>query len=542
MIDLKKLPDCSGVYMFLGKNGEVLYVGKAVNLRSRVSSYFSGKDERPQISFLLKRVRDIKYFETGTPELAAVLERDLIQKYKPVYNIKLKDNASSFLLRLDPAKAWPYFELVSSVRSDSAYYVGPFPSKTAAKKVLEALRIVFPLRSCSDFVFYNRLRPCIEYELGRCLGPCCLPVDKEHYDSLVKLALKALEGEAELVEKKLLEKISLASQDLRFEDCIYMKDLLDTFKLFANKSYVHSGEQTHYFATVCDKSTLYLGNLKALGAKLVDFSVKTFSLPPEFKQFSGTGFEEVILTYYSIERSLPSKIILDENFEINRELLKKSIKTFFNVDLEVVPPSEISELEKRLLALCVANTKHFASSSFFKRANFKKLSLELIKFLNLREVPRRVECLDISNLGSKIITAGFSVFEDGEFKVEEYLRLRLRQLKQDDFQSIKSAIRLRVKRKPELFDLLVVDGGIAQLRAAKEALAELGVERPVVSIAKKRAKTSFERIYVNERALPILLKERTLMYSFFVSLRDEAHKIANKFNAFFRSNSWRVRL
>lgn len=533
---LSDLPNSPGVYLFENEAGEVLYIGKATNLKARVSQYLNRNDSRPHIEFLMKRVHDIRYFATSTPDEALILETDLIKKYRPAYNIKAKDDSGNTHIALDMSKEWPYFEITNFVKpKPGTVYFGPYPSRRAARMLLEAIRVAFPLRSCSDHIFFNRLRPCMEYELGRCLAPCCLNVDKDQYANYINMAVATLKNEDDSARKIVSSKLEQATAELRFEDCILYRDALKALDSFARAEFFHKGSATDFISLDDIQEPCFMCFTRAIGTKIVDITVKPVRLGYDF------ALEGIIEDHYSSVDELPEQVVLDHELSVDPALVEAFFRVKFKETVAARFADKNSDVESRLIQLTKVNAKHYGQSSFYRRVDYQRLAESFVRELNLSEIPRRVECVDISNLGDKGICAGFSVFVDGEPQRQENIVISLKQRKQNDLNAIRLALKKRVNMKKPLFDLLVVDGGMGHLNVACETLKELGIDRPVVAMAKKREKWQFERIFSPNLSEPLLLKEGSLIHSFFVCLRDEAHRTANRFNRFLQTVSFKKR-
>ncbi|MFM1847993.1 MAG: hypothetical protein RL417_1467, partial [Pseudomonadota bacterium] len=231
-IQVGNFPKLPGVYLMKDERGGVIYVGKAKDLRARVRSYFAGTDERLQVEFLLKRIHTIDTIVTENEQQAFVLERDLITQHKPRYNIRLKDDKAYLCIRIDENAAWPRLELVRKVVNDGARYFGPYSFSYELRALLDIIKRVVPLRTCTDTVFFNRARPCLEYQIKRCAGPCTLPVDTADYRRWVKQAIAVLEGKTDPVVRELTVAMESASADLRFEDAAAIRDRLHILEHF----------------------------------------------------------------------------------------------------------------------------------------------------------------------------------------------------------------------------------------------------------------------------------------------------------------------
>src|SRR5262252_7205610 len=215
---LGTIPAAAGVYLLKDRHGKVIYVGKAVNLRSRVRSYLRGGDERSQVRFLVERLADFETLVTATEKEALILENNLIKQYKPRYNIRLKDDKSYVSVKVTLQDEWPRVLVTRKIVKDGAKYFGPYASAYSVRETLDTIRKVIPLRTCSDGVFRNRSRPCLEYQIKRCLGPCCLEVDREIYQRHLREAVMLLEGKSSQLVKQLDDDMRRAAEELRFED------------------------------------------------------------------------------------------------------------------------------------------------------------------------------------------------------------------------------------------------------------------------------------------------------------------------------------
>ncbi|MCB0337110.1 MAG: excinuclease ABC subunit C, partial [Bdellovibrionales bacterium] len=272
-------PTLPGVYLMRDREGDVIYVGKAKSLRTRVKSYFAGGDGRFQIEFLLRRIHDIENIVTDSEEQAFILERDLITKYKPRYNIRLKDDKAFLSIRIDEDDPWPRLELVRRVESDGARYFGPYTYSYELKTVMDVIKKVVPLRTCSNTVFFNRQRPCLEYQIKRCAGPCCLEVDADDYRRWVKQAISILEGKTAPIVKQLTTIMERASDELRFEDAALYRDRIQILENFSEglKFVSTGGENRDVFALYREEGLATLSVLQVRNGRISGNSNYSFS-------------------------------------------------------------------------------------------------------------------------------------------------------------------------------------------------------------------------------------------------------------------------
>ncbi len=541
LADLKKiaknLPSGPGVYLFKSADGTTLYIGKASNLRNRVLQYFAGKDPRPHIQFLVKKVDNLIYFETDSPESAVILERDLIKKYQPCYNIKEKDDSGNVHISIDLTADWPYFQITNNPKpGNGKFFFGPLPSKQVAKRLIEGIRLAYPIRNCPDSIFHNRIRPCIEYELGRCLGPCVLNVPKEEYLNLIEKSISTLRRENTEVIEILSEKLNQAAQELKFEDCIVYRGVIESFTNYASKGYFHRGEKFDFISGVFEGEKFLLTILSVIGTKIVDIQVSPLSL------VDYVSVDRFLEHHYGKIGELPACIYVDPDLKVDTLMLECFIYNQSQHRVEVKSAENLSQPHMQLIKLAKSHAIQYLKSSHYSKVDYQVLAEKIKSTLGLSQTPVRIECLDVSNFGDWGISAGFSVFIAGEPKLDEYIILKLKQRRRDDYASIQQAINLRVHKEKPLFDLLVIDGGYSHLEVALKTFEKLGLNIPVVAIAKKREKASFDRLYLPGRKDPVILQDGSLLHSFFASLRDEAHRLANTFTRYLKKRSLRSEL
>ncbi|MBN8548309.1 MAG: excinuclease ABC subunit UvrC [Deltaproteobacteria bacterium] len=548
LIPLKKkidaFPKHPGVYLMRDATGEVIYVGKAKSLRDRVRSYLTGHDDRIQIEYLLQRMRDVENIVTESEHQAFILERDLITKYKPRYNVRLKDDKAYLSIRIDENAEWPRLELVRKVENDGAQYFGPFSFSYELRTLLDIVKRVVPLRSCTNTVFYNRQRPCLEYQIKRCAGPCTLPVDRAQYAGWIKQAKAILTGKTDALVKDLEAHMQRASEELRFEDAALYRDRLSVLQNLRSGQRIisSSGEDRDCFALYREESLVALSVLKSRAGRVSDNQNFVFT-------DVGVSDEEVlegaVSQYYDGKREIPDEVLLPIELQ-NLSLIKQAVEERAGRAVEFVVPER--GVKRRLLNLAALNAKQHFLARFDAEARFTENSKALAKLLGLRQMPRRIECVDISNFqGSDIVGALVSFF-DGTPDKERYRKYKIsRQDKPDDFASIEEVVRRRLQRGLEentLPDLLIIDGGPGQLRRALLAREETGANIDIVALAKERTKSdvtskqverSQERIYTDPDAEPVAFEPDSEVTHLIQRIRDEAHRFVITFHRTTRS-------
>src|SRR6266446_265317 len=514
---LDTIPTDAGVYLLKDKSGKVLYVGKAKSLRSRVRAYFrEGGDERFQVRFLMRRVRNFDTLVARSEKEALILENNLIKQYKPRYNIRLKDD-KSYLSAKITNHPWPRITVTRKIVRDGGKYFGPFGSADGLRETIDVIRKVFPLRTCSDAVFRNRSRPCIEYQIKRCLGPCCLPVDRAEYEG------------------------HLHAAQMEFEEAARLRDQVRAIEKTVERQTVlhHWGIDQDVFGLYREGGFIEAIVLMVRRGKLT--STQSWSF--QDLEFSDEDvFADLLTQYYSGARFVPDEIIVPVELEdagVRAELLSE--RRGRNVGFLV--PQRGDKL--RLLEMAMDNARQSFAARRDNENTREKMLEELRTQLHLRNTPKRMECYDISNLQGSMVVASQVTFDEGEPQKQLYRRYRMRTVDgQDDFASMYEVLSRRLKRavaENEFPDLWVIDGGKGQLNVAIEVLKEhkLLDQLDVISLAKQHVFNdpreravvkSEERVFLPNRKDPIVLPKNSTALFLLVRIRDEAHRFAITYN------------
>ncbi len=540
--EVNNLPRLPGVYLMRDAENKVIYVGKAKSLRNRVRTYFLGGDGRHQVQFLMKRVDAVETIVTENEQQAFILERDLIAKYHPRYNIRLKDDKAYLSIRIDENAPWPKLELVRRVEQDGARYFGPYSFSYQVRELLEIINKVVPLRSCTDAVFYNRQRPCLEHQIKRCAGPCCLPVDRDDYAGWVKQAIAILEGKTAELERELGRRMEKASEELRFEDAAVLRDRLEVLKNFrqGQRFLSHDGEDRDVFSLYREERLAALSVLMVRSGRVVDNRNFTFS---DVEVADEEVLAAALSQYYNGEREMPPEVVLPVELE-DESLLKEGLREKYGRAPALVVPQRGIRL--RLLNLALLNAKQHYLAVFDAESRYQEIAVGLSRLLQLSQVPRRIECVDISNLQGSDIVGAIVAFFDGSPDKSAYKRYKIsRQDKPDDFAAIHEVVYRRLRRclddeGEQAPDLFLIDGGPGQLAKALEARDELGVRCEIAALAKLR-KSSLrlvdqevsikpERIYKEGVEEPLILDPAADSTRFLARVRDEAHRFVIRYH------------
>jgi len=538
---LGTIPAAAGVYLLKDRHGKVIYVGKAVNLRARVRSYLRGGDERSQVRFLVGRLADFETLVTANEKEALILENNLIKQYRPRYNIRLKDDKSYVSVKVTIRDPWPRVLVTRRIVKDGSRYFGPFHHASAVRETLDTIRKVFPLRTCSDPVFRNRSRPCIEYDIKRCLGPCVLPVERAAYEEHLTQAMLLLEGRNREVVSALTRRMQEAAAAERFEEAARLRDQLRAIEMTQERQQVvdHWGGDQDVFGLYREGGSIEAQVLFVRSGKLVANQAYSF----DDWEFSDGEVLEAILTqfYQARERDVPDEILLAtaiSDTEVRAEYLSERR----GKKVAILVPQRGDKL--RLVEMAQAN----ARQSFVERraaaAEGARQVADLQRRLRLRTPPRRIECVDIATFQGGETVGALVAFDNGVPWKDGYRRFRIRTVDgTDDFASVAEVLRRRFRERedaPPPPDLLVIDGGPGQLAAAQAVLNELGLgSLPVVGLAKERVERDPrakeiarrpERVFVPGRKNPIVLRPNSTALFLLQRARDEAHRFANTYH------------
>jgi len=527
------LPSAPGVYIFFDEKGKPVYVGKAGDLRSRVRSYFGSGDERMASQVLKTRARAMDFIVTGSAKEALILENSLIKKHAPVLNVRLKDDATYFSLRLDLREEWPWLTIVRKRKREEVLYFGPYPSAHACRKTIQYLNRIFPLRTCPDAQLYNRSRPCISYEIGHCVAPCVGYVDRTAYMELVDRVVRFLSGRDDEVVKELEQQMNEAAERLEYERAADLRDrLAHVRKTLDNPQVARRGGPDRDVIGICDVGDeVALCVLHVRDGSLAASAHYSFKRHLEVDALLG-GF---LGQFYGESRQPPAEILMPRECEdpnLHREVLEDARGAA--VSLRV--PEQGAGL--RLLKLAERNAElgHRKTRAEAERA---EAGLQALRArLNLFNFPERMECFDISHLGGEPVVGSRVSFLLGRPDKDQYRRYRLREVtRNDDFAAMEEVLRRRLTRglrNGQLPDLMVIDGGRPQLMRVVSVMRELKVDNvDVIGLAKARAgsrarttEMRYERVWLPDAEAPVVLPDDASETHLLQRIRDEAHRFA----------------
>ncbi len=539
---LDKLPTGPGVYLMKDRAGEIIYVGKAVNLRTRVRSYFSrgGSDNRAFIGLLDQVLGDLETFVVGTEKEALILENELVKRHKPRFNVRLRDDSNFICLRLDVRNDYPRLEVVRKIEKDGAHYFGPYSSASSIRETLRIINRYFQLRTCTDHVLKSRKRPCLLYQIDRCPGPCVYDVPKDAYHQSVRDAELFLEGKATELIDGLRARMMDAVAALRFEDAARLRDQLRAVERSLERQKVATTDLAEQdvvgFHREADRLLVYVLHVRRgriSGHQSFHFTGQEF---PDAELL-----ESFVNLHYSEQTFVPERVLLQIPIE-GRESLEALLGERRGARVRVVVPQRGEKLA--LVQLAERNAREAFAERKRTREETDAILERLQRRLSLAHTPRRMECFDISHFQGSAIVASQVAATDGEADKSRYRRYRLRNVtSNDDFASMYEILRRRFERglkDGDLPNLIVIDGGKGQLASALAAMKDAGVEGvDVVGLAKSRdlevqdrdaqGARSPERIFLPNRKDPIVLPQTSPELFMLTRLRDEAHRFAITF-------------
>lgn len=529
---IKLLPKSPGVYVMLDGDGVVIYVGKAKNLKNRVSQYFRNGLKTEKVAVMVQSVDDFYYVLTHTERDALSLENNLIKKYKPKYNILLKDDKSYPYIRVDLKEEFPRFTVVRRIKKDGAKYFGPYMLNLSVSDVLEIIKSAYKIRPCTKNLSKGCKRECLNYHLGLCLAPCAQKCTREEYLVQVKQAIDFLSGNDDQVERVLKEKMLAFAEREEFEGALLIKERLLQLekikekKITALNRYISadviSVKSDGLFSAI---SVLFVRNGKSMGVK--NYSAETFSGSDE------EVLTEFLLRFYDENREIPDEILVEYAQE---QAITDKIRELSGKKTAISVPEK--GVKKELLSMASKNATDYLETyidKIVKKHQIKDLALKRLKeLLNLTKIPRRMECFDISHISGVDKVGAMVVFTNGEPDKTEYRRFKIKTVQgNDDFASLQEVLNRRLSKlgteDEEKFsrpDLIVIDGGKGQLSSVKEVFDELKVKGiDLISLAERE-----EEIFTLDSDSSIKLEKSDQALKMLIRLRDEAHRFAITFN------------
>ncbi|HIJ74802.1 MAG TPA: excinuclease ABC subunit UvrC [Candidatus Hydrogenedentes bacterium] len=530
--ELSSVPSGPGCYLMKDREGRVIYVGKAKDLRARLRTYVHEQDTRHSVQFLMDRVAAIDFLVTATEKEALLLENSLIKQHSPRYNVRLKDDKTYVSLRVNVKEDFPRITVVRRHKHDGARYFGPYASAQSVRETLRQMRRIFPLRTCTDAVMRNRTRPCLYHQMNQCVAPCVGLVSSTAYHEIVGQVVLVLEGRSAEVEKLLLEQIGALAEALEFEKAAALRDRLQALRRTVERQRtvnVAGPQDRDVFGVYTrgrytEVQVLFFRGRKMVGGRSFSFKGRESPVEEQLSSF--------LIQYYSGAASIPPEILIPLPVE-DEEPLVEVLGEQRGGPVKVLGPQRG---EKRALVELAARN---AKARFEEKRLAAKVQTDLLdelkEALRLPSVPSRIECFDISTTQGAGAVGSMVAFEGGVPNKARYRRFAIRSVAgQDDFAMLREVLLRRYRKaaaEDDLPDLVLIDGGKGQLNVATTVFKDLGIEDlPAASVAKSRregaAGRSPERFFIPGRANPIILVQSKPVVHLIARIRDEAHRFA----------------
>ena len=528
---IDSLTQRAGTYQMMDSDGAVLYVGKAKNLKKRVSSYFRKSGISAKTSALVKRISDIDITVTETETEALILEQNLIKKHRPAFNILMRDDKSYPYILLTDKDQWPRLSFHRGPKKQQGTYFGPYPSVNSVRESMSLLQRVFKVRQCEDSFFKNRSRPCLQYQINRCSGPCVDLATEEDYQTSVELTRKYLEGKSDEITKQLEQQMERASDEMQYERAAEMRDQIKALRQVQAQQVIEKGRGIiDVIAASLERGQacihiLYIRQGRILGSR--SFYPK-IQLSETVEDLLSEFLPQIYLNGHG-RSDIPKEIITSNSFE-GADALTKALEHLINRSVKIKHSVRGARAKWMELAARTANLNLQARLLSTQTVNQRFESLK--ETLGFESTPERIECFDVSHSSGESTVASCVVFDSNGPVKNDYRKFNIKGVKaNDDYAAMQQALERRYKRlvngEGQLPDILLIDGGKGQLSVAKTALAELGVVGvTIIGVAKGTTrKAGFETLIFAETGHLITDPDQAALH-LIQQIRDEAHRFA----------------
>ena len=540
---VRALPARPGVYIFRDAQGDVIYVGKAATLRNRVRSYFGSPHSlEPKTRRLVERVGEIEYVVTASAQEALILEASLVKRHQPFFNVRLKDDKHYPYLKIDLSEQWPRVEITRRVMDDGARYFGPYASAGSVRRTLDLVKKLFPWRSCTKTITGKDPRPCLDYYIQRCIGPCASLCSKEEYDEVVRQVILFLEGRSEEVTRGLHRHMEEASEKLEFERAARLRDQVRAIERTTERQVMEVVERV-------DMDVFGLAR-EGPEACVEVFFVRSgnvigrdsFALDGAVDEPDAVVLAGFLAQFYQSAPYVPRRVLLPVAV-VDQPLIQAWLSQKRGGKVDLLAPQRGQK--RALVQTAVDNARESLQAARAKWLSDSGKAREALEQLqdemNLPSLPGRIECYDISNIQGTSAVGSMVVFVEGRAQTAEYRRFRIKSVAgANDFAMLQEVLRRRFQKTAEVIkeraeaaahadesfgavpDLVIVDGGKGQVSAAHDVMRNLGVGHiPLAGLAKR-----FEELYVKDVSEPIVLPRTSQALYLVQRIRDEAHRFA----------------
>ncbi len=543
--ELKKLPDKPGVYIMKDVNGIVIYVGKAVVLKNRVRQYFQNSaNHPPKVCAMVSRIHEFEYIVTDTEVEALMLECNLIKKYKPKYNILLKDDKHYPYIKVTMNEQYPRILKTRRVEKDGAKYFGPYSSAFAVNDAIDTIKKLFPIKTCNRNLprDIGKFRPCLNFHIRQCLGPCQGEVNREEYRNMMKKICSFLGGQYDEILNDLKGQMETAAQNLEFEKAAQLRNKINSIVQLSEAQKVLSadGQDRDIIGFAQNATDLCIQVFFVRNGRVVG---------REHFVFEGEGNEDVryslstfIKQFYNTVQFVPSEIVIPQEIE-DSGIIEQWLtgKRGFKVSLRVPQRGELVKFVKMVVQNAEISLKLYGERLRREGSIHEEGLKELTKALRLECIPDRIESYDISNTGSSEIVASMVVFENGRPARDEYRKFKMKSVEeQNDYASMQETLYRRLSRArresegeegqakfSKLPDLILVDGGFAHVNAAQQIADELGFDLVIAGMAKDDRHRTRALVY---KGSEYELSSNMPMLRLITEIQDETHRVAVQYN------------
>ena len=526
----RRLTSKPGVYCMINRKEDVIYVGKAKNLKKRVSSYFTSVNPGGKKQAILKETHSISITITRTEREALILENTLIKKYRPKFNVLLKDSKSYPYIEVNNTHQFPRFSFHRGKKNlKKAEYYGPYPNVSAVRNTLSQLQKVFLLRNCDESFFNNRSRPCLQFQIKRCSGPCVGLVSKEEYQFNVDQALDYLKGNDQSIIKKFIGKMDQASAQQDYEKAGFYRDQISSLKVIQSHQFVDGANRIDADAIALTESSgmfciavLFLRKGQILGSR---------SFYPQKTNMADAQevIESFLMQYYTVYQP-PKEILLNiklDNLRLLQEALSDESKS------KVIIKHSVRSYRKKWIEISASNATESLKSKLASKASIAAQLYELTEIISNDKLVQNIECFDVSHfMGDKCVASCVAFNREG-FNKQGYRRFNISGIKKgDDYAAMSQALSRHYSRSLKesrlLPDIILVDGGKGQINIAISVFKDLGIIGiPMLGIAKgPNRQLKEDRIFINKNKIPLSIANNSPAKFLIQSIRDEAHRFA----------------
>ena len=549
---IKSVPKKPGVYLMKDTSSSVLYVGKALNLHSRIKSYFTASKSLPsKIQHLIKNVDDFDLIFTSTEQEALILENNMIKWHQPKFNARLKDDKSYPFIKINLSEEFPQIYFTRKIIKDGSRYFGPFASAKSVRNTLNLLKKLFPYRSCTKEITGNDPKPCLDFHIKQCMGPCIGEIDKNGYLEIINEVILFLEGNTAKVSNSITKKMKVSAKNLEFEKAAIFRNQLKSIELIKEKQKVmqHNNSNFDSIAITSIGKTSWIEIFFIRQGKLI--GQDHFTMHNGFDSEINLILKAFIMQFYEINPYIPSEILIQTEIQDMTSIQNwLSQKKESNVSIKI--PLRGNKL--KILKMSLDNSKQRASiessATKFPTLDTTKVLKDLQEILNLPKIPQRIECYDISNISGTNSVASMSVFYNGKPSPNDYRKFKIKSIKGiNDYAMIQEVLKRRFKsiiqtstgkttefhdqKLSDIPDLVLIDGGKGHLSSAVQVFLELGINTiPLASIAKQN-----EEIFIPNFSEPIEFSSNSESLSILQRIRDEAHRFAINYHRKLRSKA-----